>query len=503
MTTVRQPLRWNALWRGLIDPRNSRQIDDEITAELEFHLEQAQAEWEARGNAPAEARRMALQQFGDFEAIRRACRREQTRTLHMIRRLHLFFTLALLVTVGVLSWSGVQTRRLHANELQARMEESLHFQQRMLDLEAAAWLAPREIAALAVADETSRAPVPAGAVDPAVWRARFAEQPGDWRHGLRAAYDLAALDDERVVQVARAIWGDMSTLHKEQFFKPFVFEGGRPCAVQLLELGAKDEAPSVRQRADVYLCSYAFQEFATNPAGRDAWFARFAQAPAAEAVRQSAREFALRLAGAVGNPLQRDLELVREVRPEIAQTLGVSLGRECVDAGLDRAVLRWIGDPTLEQRAGAVRLLGWMAHEEPALRAELIRAAEHDDSELAATALVGLGRPGADWAVRPLEDWLARHVGDASKTNLAFSAALSLAEIGDPSVVERLVEIMRADRSGTGHYAIGHFGLSRLTGVAYDRSHDVAWWENWLAENPARTRAQRLEPASGGSDARK
>ena len=41
-----------------------------------------------------------------------------------------------------------------------------------------------------------------------------------------------------------------------------------------------------------------------------------------------------------------------------------------------------------------------------------------------------------------------------------------------------------ADPSTT--YAVGHFGLSKLTGVAYDDTHDAAFWTEWWTNNQQR-----------------
>jgi hypothetical protein len=51
-----------------------RSIDDEVDGELDFHLQMRQRELTARGLSETEARRVALERFGDLERARRECR---------------------------------------------------------------------------------------------------------------------------------------------------------------------------------------------------------------------------------------------------------------------------------------------------------------------------------------------------------------------------------------------------------------------------------------------
>jgi putative ABC transport system permease protein len=49
-------------------------VDDEVDAELEFHLAMRRRELMAQGMSEAEAQQAALQKFGDLRRARRECR---------------------------------------------------------------------------------------------------------------------------------------------------------------------------------------------------------------------------------------------------------------------------------------------------------------------------------------------------------------------------------------------------------------------------------------------
>ena len=54
-------------------------------------------------------------------------------------------------------------------------------------------------------------------------------------------------------------------------------------------------------------------------------------------------------------------------------------------------------------------------------------------------------------------------------------------EARDPRGIPFLISILRADKTGKAIYDIGYFGLSPLTKVDFDKSHDGIWWQAWWA----------------------
>lgn len=117
---------WNqvAAYLRLPDPRPIGEIEEDIRAELEFHLEM-RAQDNVRAGMPLdEARADALRRFGDFDRIRRTCRRIQLGDRIMLQRIQAVLTAVLLVAVVVL---GVLVYRMQtAQETQnARLLASL------------------------------------------------------------------------------------------------------------------------------------------------------------------------------------------------------------------------------------------------------------------------------------------------------------------------------------------------------------------------------------------
>jgi predicted esterase len=67
-----------------------------------------------------------------------------------------------------------------------------------------------------------------------------------------------------------------------------------------------------------------------------------------------------------------------------------------------------------------------------------------------------------------------------------FDVAQEIAELNDPRVIPMLIGIIEADGTYNTVYGVGYFGLSKLTGVRYEESHDGAWWRQWWEKNRAR-----------------
>ncbi len=71
-------------------PARRREITDEVTDELEFHLEMRTREYIARGMSPADARDRALARFGDLAHVRKTCREIGRRKDEDMRRREYF-----------------------------------------------------------------------------------------------------------------------------------------------------------------------------------------------------------------------------------------------------------------------------------------------------------------------------------------------------------------------------------------------------------------------------
>ena len=97
-----------------LDTRSIAEIDREICDELEFHVAMRTEDGVRAGLSPAAAREAALARFGDFERIRRSCRRALLGERIMLQRIQAVLTVALLVAVAWLGYANYAAQR--ANE---------------------------------------------------------------------------------------------------------------------------------------------------------------------------------------------------------------------------------------------------------------------------------------------------------------------------------------------------------------------------------------------------
>jgi len=95
-----------------------------------------------------------------------------------------------------------------------------------------------------------------------------------------------------------------------------------------------------------------------------------------------------------------------------------------------------------------------------------------------------LGRPECVWARQPVLAYLGRATGEPLPGTRG--AARALAEMEDLAAIPGMIEVLLQDRTGELAYDVGHFGLSKLTGVRWQESYDGAWWLDWWERNRAR-----------------
>jgi predicted esterase len=61
--------------------------------------------------------------------------------------------------------------------------------------------------------------------------------------------------------------------------------------------------------------------------------------------------------------------------------------------------------------------------------------------------------------------------------------AEALASHNDARAIPVMIGIIEGENTEATIYGVGYFGLSKLAGVKYDKSHDGAWWRRWWEEN--------------------
>jgi len=110
------------------DPRSIREIDQEIVEELEFHLEMRVLDNQRQGLSLSAAREAASEQFGDFETIRRTCRRALLGERFMLQRLQTAILVVLLLAVaggGYQTYSAQKAAEARLAEAQAAHQAAL------------------------------------------------------------------------------------------------------------------------------------------------------------------------------------------------------------------------------------------------------------------------------------------------------------------------------------------------------------------------------------------
>jgi predicted esterase len=312
------------------------------------------------------------------------------------------------------------------------------------------------------------------------WRAHIAAMNAmDWRRALGAANEVAALPPDEGLAVVRQYWTTVTNAEsRKQFLKAFNFSR-HPRQVAVLELGVLDSSPEVREWAFEYLKGLALRDFSSDHAAAKAWLAKHRDEPLADAVADSAMWLAGELRRQKGEALLEQLELVGR---------NYSLARDYPDAwrkaGLDAVLAELCARKDDKIVAQAIEAAGRLSLDDDwARRILLPRIEAGTPSEVRLAAFRALGGKGRDWALKPMLTGLTNAVLQAKDGTLIWTIAQSLAEIGSPKVIPAMIGLIEADNTYNTVYGIGYFGLGKLTGVNYDKTHNGAWWRQWWDKN--------------------
>ncbi|MCC6408967.1 MAG: hypothetical protein IT453_17535 [Planctomycetes bacterium] len=502
-------------WRAP-DPRSSREVDGDIDEELRFHLAERERENRAAGMSAEEARADAERRFGDFERIRGECRRVQLGERIVLQRLNFVLLLVLAGGVAFFAWQSYAAQRDSRYLIERMRAEVAQLNAVLAERGAgpaseAAPLVDERTARLArdvgrqasASDSTApsdeffvgklgtaadrRAAHPEEETADEMWNHRFNEHRDDWRHGLAVAQRLAdECSCERAVEVLDVLYGTLSVPHREQLFKPFVFHGGKPCALRVLHLGATDPEPSVRARAYSYLRDYAFRDFGEDYEGYLAWYRDWSPRGLQEVFYGNASAFLERVRAASGAELAQYVRQWRALDFRAAEAAGADLVQTFRLGGAVELAAGWIRSTDVETRLTGLEWLARLDPTEAELREHvlpIVRGGAEVPADVFASACGVFGSPDRAWAVpellAALED--SFELGIANQRVAGFTRALARAR--DPRATPVLVACIVADDTPLTIEGIGSNGLQELTGVAYDPSHGGAWWCAWWEKN--------------------
>jgi hypothetical protein len=261
----------------------------------------------------------------------------------------------------------------------------------------------------------------------------------------------------------------------------------------ILDLAARDPKPSVQVAGLRLLHGYAFQGFEEDFAAYLGWAERTRGMAPALVIQGSVPAFLAHLGRSTGPELAAELNSFTPLPLEAGEACGLDMRALFEAEGALTLMPAWIasGDEKIER--SALRWVTALRPNEAWMRAHVIPLAESTtaDGNARAEAITALGHPDHAWAKPYLLDWL--HRGSALDEQAygsadIDSAASALAQIGDPSVIPELVQILASGAPTHPRllYDVGYFGLGKLTGVPYDESHDAAWWLDWWAKNQVR-----------------
>lgn len=485
-----------------IDRRPVHQIEDEIREELAFHIEQSTEVLIASGLPPPQARERALEDFGDVERIRGACRRVQLGDRIMLLRIQWIVIAVLGLAVVALGFSTVaMQRRAHAEqamaEAQLREAEAVrNFLQTSLTQAQAGDANLGKLITERTGEISARlaieVPAPQAldeAAQLARWIQRVKADPDNWREAIAVGDEIASkLEPAAALAAMQTLYPELSVEQRKQILKCFVFDGGHPMAVQILKFGVFDAQPSVRERAFLYLREYAFDDLSEwSSADVGAWYDSVGDKPLDQVLEVSLRRLVARLSNADADELAKQIRLTHDLKFEAARKFDPTCGGQLESAGLLAQVRNWSASTDEETRAFALRAAGWLGLDSDRLRSEVLSVMERNPqapSSAVWTEYCNLvGRPGNAWATAPLVDHYRSELAIAGSGGSLFAPAMALSRIGDANAIPQMIGLLAARDDADNRYAIGYFGLRELTGVAWDESHDAQWWTNWWQQN--------------------
>jgi RNA polymerase sigma-70 factor (ECF subfamily) len=275
---------------------------------------------------------------------------------------------------------------------------------------------------------------------------------GTWFTAWKVGGALAASETpDAVLDVLRARWAGLPRIvDRRNLMKGFAFS---QCAWRLdvLDLGARDGDPAVRDWAWDYLEPYAGRRFDGDPGGYAAWRSSVAGAPAAGLLARTVEGILESLRA--GPPSARP-DLLRRL---LAATLRVDRSaplRGAVAAAMRDLLADAAGSPDPGPLLAVLRAAG--AHREPAIREAILARLRSPDPALAGPAARALADLGDPRDAGPLVDALEAHARDAAAREVV-AALVRLAEPGP------------------------------------DRGSDPAAWREWWDRN--RDRIERAPPA--------
>jgi RNA polymerase sigma factor (sigma-70 family) len=339
-------------------------------------------------------------------------------------------------------------------------------------------------------------------VDKEAWaRKLVALNEADWRVAFAIGQDLAALPADEGFTILQENWQKVTRIEaRQQFLKAWYWTltvpgtGPHPRLLDVMDLGVRDRSPEVQTWAFNNVRDISFQEFAEDFDAYKAWHQANRLKPVPQVIAESAKRLVNQAAKAQGKEASTLAKSLNERTRMFSVLPGAR--RAALDAGLLGILERWVAgaqrgkhqnDSELAKQA--LNVIATLKPDEAYLRRVVVPLLAGDKpAELRTSALLALRDERNAWAFDLVLDLLKNSLQDDERNFplTVWSAAQTLAEIGNPKAIPVMIGVIEADDTYNTVYGVGYFGLSPLTGVRYDESHKGAWWRKWWDKNKER-----------------
>ncbi len=338
------------------------------------------------------------------------------------------------------------------------------------------------------------------------WAKQFsALNKKDWRDAFDLGERLADLPASDSYAVLKANWPLLQTdTPKKQIIKAFFFRArdfGNEKLLDVLHLAITDTSLPVQSQAISYLKEIAFQDFSEDYSAYLRWYAVNHGHALSEVQSDAAVGLANRIRMADAAQQQQIARYLSRNNLSPIKGSGPAVHAAGIKAGLIDSAERWLKDPSASDDtvAGAMALADLLQPDTAwKQRVYMPYLAAEKPPHAQVTFLGRLQDVKETWMIDPLLKILVydvQHLDGVSGTDARFSATTEtrftsassvLAQIGDPRAVPVMIGVITAEDTEITRYGVGYFGLTKLTGVAYDETHDGAWWRDWWQKNRQR-----------------
>lgn len=302
----------------------------------------------------------------------------------------------------------------------------------------------------------------------------------EWSPGVPFGNKLAALPGSSGFEILRDNWNKGASVQaREQMFKGFVFND-HPDTLKVLNLGATDASVEMQKWSFSYLKQIAFIDFNEVYSSYHDWFAKYGDRKLDDVRNENFDLLIREVEASKGADRERQYRKVQQML----------LGRQLVHSARALEIIKDVFTSANPSRDGA-RAAG-----------ELFKVVDPDEGFMREVVLPALHSPSVDLRFAASQavakckfNWVNDSIAAMVKASFdtpnglrenGFMIGMAVGERNDPKNIPLLIGAIAADNTYDSVYGLGYFGLSKLTGVPYDKTHDGQWWLTWWSNNKTR-----------------